>query len=189
MAGRQSKLRIESLEELKQTFASHPESEFALLIRSERKVEMDIDPKVIGELQPQTAPVPLNRANERVVASSPITDTSSLPCLEIGQRPAIPPKRDAPRTPAFRGPAPQPQVRPSHVHDHVDRADRSFLLSSSFVNSQPAFLAALLALLPARTGCRPRPAFPRSAIFGRHRVECHPWRPTGRPIGRRGPCR
>jgi hypothetical protein len=51
MAGRQSKLRIESLEELRQTFTSHPESEFALLIRSERKVEMDIDPKVIGELQ------------------------------------------------------------------------------------------------------------------------------------------
>ena len=51
MAGRQSKLRIESLGELKKTFTSHPESEFALLIRSERKVEMDIDPKVIGELQ------------------------------------------------------------------------------------------------------------------------------------------
>ena len=51
MAGRQSKLRIESLGELKKTFNSHPESEFALLIRSERKVEMDIDPKVIGELQ------------------------------------------------------------------------------------------------------------------------------------------
>ncbi len=51
MAGRQSKLRIESLGELKKTFTSHPGSEFALLIRSERKVEMDIDPKVIGELQ------------------------------------------------------------------------------------------------------------------------------------------
>jgi hypothetical protein len=51
MAGRQSKLRIESLGELKKTFTSHPESEFALLIRTERKVEMDIDPKVIGELQ------------------------------------------------------------------------------------------------------------------------------------------
>ena len=51
MAGRQSKPRIESLGELKNTFAAHPESEFALLIRSERKVEVDIDPKVIGELQ------------------------------------------------------------------------------------------------------------------------------------------
>ena len=51
MAGRQGKLRIESLGELKKTFASHSECEFALLIRSERKVEMDIDPKVIGELQ------------------------------------------------------------------------------------------------------------------------------------------
>jgi hypothetical protein len=51
MAGRQSKLRIESLGELKKAFTSEPESEFALLIRSERKVEMDIDPKVIGELQ------------------------------------------------------------------------------------------------------------------------------------------
>lgn len=51
MAGRQSKLRIESLGELKETFTSHMESEFALLIRSERKVEMDIDSKVIGELQ------------------------------------------------------------------------------------------------------------------------------------------
>lgn len=51
MASRQSKLRIESLGELKKTFTSHPEGEFALLIRSERKVEMDIDPKVIDELQ------------------------------------------------------------------------------------------------------------------------------------------
>ena len=51
MAGRQSKPRIESLGELKKTFTSNPECEFALLVRSERKVEMDIDPKVIGELQ------------------------------------------------------------------------------------------------------------------------------------------
>ena len=50
MAGRQSKLRIESLAELKKTLTSQPECEFALLIRSERKVEMDIDTKVIGEL-------------------------------------------------------------------------------------------------------------------------------------------
>jgi len=51
MAGRQSKLRIESLVELKKTLTSHPDSEFALLVRSERKVEMDIDSKVIDELQ------------------------------------------------------------------------------------------------------------------------------------------
>ncbi len=51
MAGRQGKLRIESLAELKKTFTAHPESEFGLLIRTERKVEMEIDPKVIGELQ------------------------------------------------------------------------------------------------------------------------------------------
>lgn len=51
MAGRQSKLRIETLRELHETFTSHPDSEFALLIRTERKVEMDIDAKVIGELQ------------------------------------------------------------------------------------------------------------------------------------------
>ena len=50
MAGRQSKPCIESLGELKKTF-SIPDCEFALLIRGERKVEMDIDPKVIGELQ------------------------------------------------------------------------------------------------------------------------------------------
>lgn len=48
MAGSQSKLRIESLGELNETFTSHSESEFALLIRSDRKVEMDIDPKVIA---------------------------------------------------------------------------------------------------------------------------------------------
>jgi hypothetical protein len=51
MAGRQSKLRIESLGQLNKTLSSQPECEFALLVRSERKVEMDIDPKVIGELQ------------------------------------------------------------------------------------------------------------------------------------------
>ena len=51
MAGRQSKLRIESLNELKKTFASHPGAEFGLLVRGERKVEMDIDQKVIDELQ------------------------------------------------------------------------------------------------------------------------------------------
>ena len=51
MAGRQSKLRIESLTELKKTFSSYPDCEFGLLVRSERKIEMEIDPKVIAELQ------------------------------------------------------------------------------------------------------------------------------------------
>ena len=48
---RQSKLRIETLGELKKTFTSYPECEFALLVRGDRKVEMDIDVKVISELQ------------------------------------------------------------------------------------------------------------------------------------------
>ena len=64
MAGRQSKLRIESLAELKKTFASNSESEFALLIRSERKVEMDIDSKVIGELQKMLQKAVGNRGDD-----------------------------------------------------------------------------------------------------------------------------
>ena len=51
MASRQGKLRIESLNELKKTFASNPGIEFCLLVRGERKVEMEIDQKVIDELQ------------------------------------------------------------------------------------------------------------------------------------------
>ena len=51
MAGRQGKLRIESLAELKKTLTSSPGVEFGLLIRGERKVEVEIDPKVIGELE------------------------------------------------------------------------------------------------------------------------------------------
>jgi hypothetical protein len=50
MAGRQGKLRIESLGELKKTLAADPAIEFGLLVRGERKVEMEIDPKVIAEL-------------------------------------------------------------------------------------------------------------------------------------------
>jgi hypothetical protein len=50
MAGRQGKLRIESLGELKKTLSASPECEFGLLVRDERKVEMEIDPKVIAEL-------------------------------------------------------------------------------------------------------------------------------------------
>ena len=48
---RQGKLRIESLNELKKTFLSNPGVEFALLVRGERKVEMELDQKVVDELQ------------------------------------------------------------------------------------------------------------------------------------------
>ncbi len=51
MASRQGKLRIESLSELKKAFTENPDCEFGLLVRSERKVEMEIDAKVISELQ------------------------------------------------------------------------------------------------------------------------------------------
>jgi hypothetical protein len=47
---RQGKLRIESLGELKKTLTSYPGCEFGLLVRSERKIEMEIDPKVVDEL-------------------------------------------------------------------------------------------------------------------------------------------
>jgi hypothetical protein len=63
MAGRQAKLRIESLADLKETLSSQPEVEFALLVRGERKVEMDIDAKVIGELQKLLHKAVGNRGN------------------------------------------------------------------------------------------------------------------------------
>lgn len=47
----QGKLRIESLGELKETFSFNPDCEFALLVRGARKGEMEIDTKVINELQ------------------------------------------------------------------------------------------------------------------------------------------
>jgi hypothetical protein len=48
---RQGKLRIESLGEFKKALSSaSAESEFGLLIRDERKVEMEIDEKVVAEL-------------------------------------------------------------------------------------------------------------------------------------------
>ena len=50
MAGRQGKLRIESLGELKKTLTASPGCEIGLLVRDERKVEMEIDAKVIAEL-------------------------------------------------------------------------------------------------------------------------------------------
>jgi hypothetical protein len=64
MAGRQGKLRIESLGELKSTLNSQPDCEFALLVRSERKVEMEIDAKVIGELQKLLHKAVGNRGND-----------------------------------------------------------------------------------------------------------------------------
>jgi hypothetical protein len=47
---RQGKLRIESLADLKKTLSASAEVEFGLLIRDERKVEMEIDKKVVAEL-------------------------------------------------------------------------------------------------------------------------------------------
>ncbi len=47
---RQGKLRIESLADLKKTLSASAEVEIGLLIRDERKVEMEIDKKVVGEL-------------------------------------------------------------------------------------------------------------------------------------------
>ena len=63
MAGRdKAKLCIE-LPELNETFAANPEAEFGLLIRGERKVEMDIDPKVVAELQKLLQKVVGNRGS------------------------------------------------------------------------------------------------------------------------------
>jgi hypothetical protein len=62
MAGRQSKLRIESLAELKETLGTQG-AEFGLLVRGERKVEMEIDAKVIGELQKMLHKVAGNRGD------------------------------------------------------------------------------------------------------------------------------
>ena len=50
MASRQGKIRIESLGELKEALAT-ADCEFCLLVRGERKVEMEIDAKVVSELQ------------------------------------------------------------------------------------------------------------------------------------------
>ena len=48
--GRQGKLRIESLGELKKALCASPDCELGLLIRDERKVEMEIDKKVVADL-------------------------------------------------------------------------------------------------------------------------------------------
>ena len=50
MAGRQGKLRIESLGDLKDALTSTDGAEFGLLVRGERKVEMEMDAKVVSEL-------------------------------------------------------------------------------------------------------------------------------------------
>jgi len=62
--GRQAKPCIESLRELKEIFDSHSDSDFALLIRGERKVEMDLDSKVIAELRKWLQKVGGHRGSE-----------------------------------------------------------------------------------------------------------------------------
>jgi hypothetical protein len=64
MAGRQGKPCIESLLELKKTFAANPEAEFGLLIRGDRKVEMDIGPSVVAELQKLLQKIVGNRGDD-----------------------------------------------------------------------------------------------------------------------------
>lgn len=64
MANRQGKLRIESLEEFRNTFGTSPGAEFCLLVRGERKVEIEIDQKVVAELMKLLQKVGGNRRNE-----------------------------------------------------------------------------------------------------------------------------
>jgi hypothetical protein len=64
MAGRQAKPCIESLLELKKTFSANPEAEFGLLIRGERKVEMEISASVVAELQKLLQKVVGNRGDD-----------------------------------------------------------------------------------------------------------------------------
>ena len=47
---RQGKLRIESFAELKNALSVSPNTEFGLLVRDERKVEMEIDKRVVADL-------------------------------------------------------------------------------------------------------------------------------------------
>jgi len=61
---RQGKLRIESLVELKTALSAAPEIEFGLLIRDERKVEMEIDKKVVAELLKLLQKVVGNRGDD-----------------------------------------------------------------------------------------------------------------------------
>lgn len=61
---RQGKLRIESLGELKKALTATPGCEFGLLVRDERKVEMEIDAKVVAELVRLLQKVVGNRDDE-----------------------------------------------------------------------------------------------------------------------------
>ncbi len=61
---RQGKLRISSLGDLKRTFAANPDSEFCLLVRGERKVEVEIDAKVVAELQKLLQKIVGNREDD-----------------------------------------------------------------------------------------------------------------------------
>jgi hypothetical protein len=61
---RQGKLRIESLGELKKALTPSAECEFCLLVRDERKVEMEIDKTVIAELVKLLQKVAGNRAHD-----------------------------------------------------------------------------------------------------------------------------
>ena len=61
---RQGKLRITSLGDLKRTLGANTDSEFCLLVRGERKVEVEIDAKVIGELQKLLQKVVGNRDDD-----------------------------------------------------------------------------------------------------------------------------
>jgi hypothetical protein len=61
---RQGKLRITSLGDLKRTFAANPDTEFCLLVRGERKVEIEIDAKVVAELQKMLQKIMGNRDDD-----------------------------------------------------------------------------------------------------------------------------
>ena len=61
---RQGKLRIESLGELKKALTAEPDCEFGLLVRGERKVEMEIDAKVVSEVLRMLQKIVGNRDDE-----------------------------------------------------------------------------------------------------------------------------
>jgi hypothetical protein len=61
---RQGKLRIESLGELKQALSASGDTEFGLLVREERKVEMEIDKQVVADLLKLLQKVVGNRGHD-----------------------------------------------------------------------------------------------------------------------------
>ena len=61
---RQGKLRIESLGELREALGASGETEFGLLVRGERKVEMEIDKEVVAELVKWLQKVAGNRGHD-----------------------------------------------------------------------------------------------------------------------------